>query len=135
MGKTITEFDHNAARRLMEYDWPGNVRQLRNVIERAVIYCEKDKITPKELPLLGVIRDFDMVMDGVPSTSEELKRLKKEIRHKAVDKIEKSFVLKALSKNNWNVTRAAQQVGMQRTNFQGLMKKHGITLLRQREPE
>ncbi len=135
MGKTITEFDHDAARRLTEYDWPGNVRQLRNVIERAVIYCEKDKITSKELPLLGIIRDFDMVMDVLPSTNEELKRLKKEIRHRAVDKIEKSFVLNALEKNNWNVTRAARKVGMQRTNFQGLMKKHGITLPRRRELE
>ena len=135
MGKTITEYDYAAARRLTEYDWPGNVRQLRNVIERAVIYCEKDKITPKELPHLGVIGDFDMALDGVPSTNEELKRLKKEIRHRAVDKIEKSFLLNALAKNNWNVTRAARKVGMQRTNFQGLMKKHGITLPKRRELE
>ena len=135
MGKTITEYDYAAARRLTEYDWPGNVRQLRNVIERAVIYCEKDKITPKELPLLGVIGDFDMALDGVPSTNEELKRLKKEIRHRAGDKIEKSFLLNALAKNNWNVTRAARKVGMQRTNFQGLMKKHGITLPKRRELE
>jgi transcriptional regulator with GAF, ATPase, and Fis domain len=45
-----------------------------------------------------------------------------------VDKIEKNFILNALAKNNWNVTQAAQQVGLQRTNFQSLMKKHGVKL-------
>jgi DNA-binding NtrC family response regulator len=107
---------------------------LRNVIERAVIFCEKEQITTKELPLLGVIEGIDQVVDSIPSTNEDLKRLKKEIRQKAVDKIEKKFVLNALAKNNWNVTQAAQKVGLQRTNFQSLMKKHGVKLLRHRRP-
>lgn len=134
MEKNIIGFDDDAVRRLQQYDWPGNVRQLRNVIERAVIYCEKEQITCKYLPLLGVIGDIDPMMDVIPSTNEEFKRLKKEIRQKAVDKIEKNFVLNALAKNNWNVTRAAKKVGLQRTNFQGLMKKHGITLPLHRKP-
>jgi DNA-binding NtrC family response regulator len=134
IGKHITGFDAGAVKRLTEYDWPGNVRQLRNVIERAVIFCEKEQITTKELPLLGVIEGIDQVVDSIPSTNEDLKRLKKEIRQKAVDKIEKKFVLNALAKNNWNVTQAAQKVGLQRTNFQSLMKKHGVKLLRHRRP-
>ena len=57
----------------------------------------------------------------------EAKKLKKEIRQKAVNKVERSFVLNALMQNDWNVTRAAEKVGLQRTNFQNLMKKHSIT--------
>jgi len=135
MGKRITGFDGEAATRLTEYDWPGNVRQLRNIIERAVIFCDEEQITSKELPLLGVIGDIDHVMDAIPSTNEELKRLKKEVRKKAVDKIEKNFILNALAKNDWNVTQAAQAVGLQRTNLQNLMKKHGIKLPKHRRPE
>jgi DNA-binding NtrC family response regulator len=135
MGKRITGFDEGAVKRLSEYDWPGNVRQLRNVIERAVIFGEKEQITTKELPLLGVIEDIDQIVDSIPSSNEELKQLKKEVRKKAVDKIEKTFILNALAKNNWNVTQAAQQVGLQRTNFQGLMKKHGIKPPKHGRPE
>jgi DNA-binding NtrC family response regulator len=127
MGKDIEGFDPDAANRLKEYDWPGNVRQLRNVIERAVILCEKDQISTKEISLFD---DLDELLENVPATNEELKRLKREIRQKAVNVVEKNFVLHALMQNEWNVTRAAKQVGLQRSNFQNLMKKHVISGLR-----
>ena len=126
LGKNIDGFDENAVNRLTEYDWPGNVRQLRNTIERAGILCEQGQITTRELPLLNDMGDIEELIDFTPSNNEELKRVKKEIRQKAVIKVEKNFVTNALIQNDWNVTRAAQQVGLQRTNFQALMKKHHI---------
>ncbi|MCJ7539513.1 MAG: sigma-54 dependent transcriptional regulator [Desulfobacterales bacterium] len=126
--KKIIGFDDETVARLTAYDWPGNVRQLRNIIERAVILCEKDKISPKELSLLGEMADIEKLIDHVPETNDELKRVKKEIREKAILKVEKNFVMNALMKNNWNVTRAARKVGLQRTNFQTLMKKHQVKL-------
>ncbi|HID28792.1 MAG TPA: sigma-54-dependent Fis family transcriptional regulator, partial [Desulfobacterales bacterium] len=48
------------------------------------------------------------------------------LRLKTVEKVERGFLVHALKRNDWNITRAAKDVGMQRTNFQGLMKKHGI---------
>ena len=127
LGKNIAGFDNDAVNRLRQYDWPGNVRQLRNVTERAIILCEKEQISPKELPFLD---DIEQLIERVPSTNEELKRIKKEIRQKAVSTVEKNFVLNALMQNNWIVTRAAKKVGLQRTNFQNLMKKYGIKLPR-----
>jgi transcriptional regulator with PAS, ATPase and Fis domain len=126
--KTITGFEENAISRLMAFDWPGNVRQLRNVIERAVILCEKDIITLKELPLFSEFGEFDELVDTIPATNEELKVLKKKIREKAVTKVEKNFIINALIKSDWNVTHAAESTGLQRTNFQNLMKKHGVKL-------
>jgi DNA-binding NtrC family response regulator len=123
MGKHIKGFDENAVKRLMAYEWPGNVRQLKNIVERAVILCDGEQISPKELALPD---DPEPFFDHVPSTNEEFKRLKKEIRQKAVDRLEKDFVLNALMENDWNVTRAAGKVGLQRTNFHNLMRKHGI---------
>lgn len=128
LDKNINGFDDDAVSRLTEYEWPGNVRQLRNIIERAVILCEKDQITVKELPLLGDMGDIGQLIDHTPATNEELKQIKKEIRQKAVAKVEKNFVMNALMQNDWNVTRAAQNTGLQRTNFQTLMKKHNIKL-------
>jgi len=65
-------------------------------------------------------------MDHIPATSEELKQIKKEIREKSVLKLEKNFILHALKQHGWNITQAALSTGMQRPNFQNMMKKHGI---------
>ena len=127
MGKNIVEFDEKSANRLVEYNWPGNVRQLKNVIERAVILSEKSVITLKELPMLGEISEIDEMIESIPRTNEELKILKKQIRQKAVNKIEKNFILNALARNGWNITRASSETGLQRTNLQSLIKKHGIS--------
>jgi len=78
---------------------------------------------------LGNIVDTSMRLDlDVPKTSEELKRTKKVAREKSVENIEKRFVLEALRRNSWNVTRSAEETGMQRANFQALMKKHNIRI-------
>ncbi len=133
LGKDIGGFDDATVQRMTLFDWPGNVRQLRNVIERAVILCESDQITLKELPVFSDGHDVGRLIDAVPSTNAELKRLKKEIRKKATDPIEANFIRSALERSDWNITRAARETGLQRTNFQTMMKKHGIKLLRRKK--
>ena len=127
MGKDIKGLDEDSAERLTAYHWPGNVRQLKNVIERAVILCETEQVTLKDLPLLGEVSALDQMVERIPETNEELKALKKEIRQTAVNKVERNFILNALAKTDWNVTRAAQNTGLRRTNFQALIKKHQIS--------
>jgi DNA-binding NtrC family response regulator len=128
LGKSISGFDELVAQRLTAFDWPGNVRQLRNAIERAVILCESERITLREMPIFSDTGEAEQLLDAVPQNNAELKQVKKEIRRKAVDQIEKNFLLNALQRSQWNVTRAAQETGLQRTNFQNMMKKHGIVL-------
>jgi DNA-binding NtrC family response regulator len=128
MHKAITGLDDDANRRLTAFDWPGNVRQLRNVIERAVIHCEKEQITTADLFIDDNAFGKPPLPELIPQTNEALKEAKKNIRIAAVSELEKNFLLNALTQNNWNVTRAARQTGLQRTNFQSLMKKHGISL-------
>ena len=114
--------------RLIAFDWPGNVRQLRNVIERSVILCEKKLITSADLFLRDNTLAEQAMPESMPQTNGELKQAKKNIRIAAISELEKKFLTNALEQNDWNVTRAARQTGFQRTNFQNLMKKHGITL-------
>ncbi len=63
---------------------------------------------------------------AVPATNAEFLRLKKKLREQAVVDLEREFVLEALQRNSWNISKAAEQVGIKRPNFQALMRKHGI---------
>jgi DNA-binding NtrC family response regulator len=134
MNKRIRAMDPDVVLRLTGYDWPGNVRQLRNVIERAVILCEGDQLTSQDLDLPGAAAAPREAAESAPRTKDDLKKLKKEIRRSSVDAVERSFLLQALSQNDWNVTRASKATGLQRTNFQNLLKKHGITVKRPPDP-
>ncbi len=130
MNKTVSGMTAEVVHRLTDYEWPGNVRQLRNVIERAVILCEGDRLRAEDLDLPdtnAAVREAEL---HVPRTNEDLKRVKQTIRRRSIDELEKRFLLQALSQNEWNVTRASQATGMQRTNFQNLLKKHGISAKR-----
>ncbi len=120
--RTISE----AALRLLEkYDWPGNVRQLESAVERAVISCEGTSIETHHLPL-AVARAGLPEAYQIPKNNKDFLVLKKKLREQAIGELEREFVIEALQRNGWNVTRAAQDVDIQRPNFQALMRKHGI---------
>jgi transcriptional regulator with GAF, ATPase, and Fis domain len=126
MEQTVKELSAGAMNLLMNHDWPGNVRELENVVHRAVILTSDNVIRQGHLiNLIDMLPHIDL---DVPRTSEELKRIKKIARQKSVENVEKHFVLGALKRNRWNVTRSAEETGMQRSNFQALMKKYDIRI-------
>jgi DNA-binding NtrC family response regulator len=124
--KKMTEFSVGAMNLLVNYDWPGNVRELENTVHRAVILATGEVI--RQGNLVNIIDMVPRLDIQVPRTSDELKQTKKVAREKSVEKIEKLFVLEALKRNAWNVTKSAKETGMQRTNFQALMKKYNIRI-------
>jgi DNA-binding NtrC family response regulator len=132
MNHKTTEFSAGAMNLLMNHDWPGNVRELENVIQRAVILASGDII--RQGHLVSIIDMLPHVELDAPRTSDELKEIKKVARQKSVEEVEKQFVIGALKRNHWNVTRAAEETGMQRSNFQALMKKYDIRI-RGSEPD
>ncbi len=126
LSKEMTEFSVEAMNMLVNYNWPGNVRELENTIHRAVILAA-DKVI-RQGHLVNIIDMGAALEANVPKSSDELKHFKKLAREKSVKNIEKLFVLEALKRNDWNVTRSAEETGMQRTNFQALMKKYDIRI-------
>jgi transcriptional regulator with GAF, ATPase, and Fis domain len=126
LGKKGAEFSEGAMNVLVNYDWPGNVRELENTVQRALI-LSTDKVI-RQGHLVNIVDMLPRLDLDVPKTSDELKHIKKVTREKSVEQIEKLFVLEALKRNAWNVTRSAEETGMQRANFQALMKKHNIRL-------
>ncbi len=122
LNKRVTHITAEAMRLLVLYPWPGNVRQLENAIQRAVIMCQGKTLKPEHLTSLDLPSE-----EAVPRTVEELKEKKKDLRLKSVESIEKAFIMEALRRNEWNISRASSDVGMQRTNFHTLMKKYHIS--------
>ena len=122
LDKKVDQISEGALQVLANHDWPGNVRQLENAIHRAAILASDRVIRKAHLAPGG------KAAGPAPRTGDELKRRKKAAREHSVEGLEKAFVLEALKRNDWNVTRSAAETGMLRTNFQALMKKHGIRL-------
>ena len=114
---------------LMEsYSWPGNVRELRNIVERLAILCDHQRIEPRHLP--EEIRRVQILAASgapLPRSWEDFKRLKQQIRDSAVRQLERRFLLEVLERCNGNISRAAEEIGIQRTNLHALLRKHGLT--------
>ena len=104
--RKIIGFNPQAVRAIQNYSWPGNVRELENRIKRAVIMAEGNRITPADLEL------------GSQTMQDEYMNLKG-----AREALEKEMILKALSKNKDNVTRAAESLGISRPTLYELMEK------------
>ena len=122
--KPVPEVSEGAMSLLVNHDWPGNVRELENTIHRAVILASDNVI--RQAHLSNIVDNAPRQDLEVPRTSEDLKRVKKIAREKSVEEIEKLFIQETLKRNASNVTRSAEETGMQRANFQALMKKYNI---------
>jgi DNA-binding NtrC family response regulator len=127
MGKPVKGLCDEAVHKIVNYDWPGNVRQLRNVIERAVIQCDGEQIAARDIWFGQTEDNLAELLSRVPETNAELIKIKKDIRKKAIMEVEEKFIRQALIQADWNVTQAARKVGLKRTNFQNMMRKYGIT--------
>jgi DNA-binding NtrC family response regulator len=122
LGLTGQGFSPEALRQLEIYPWPGNVRELRNIVERLAVLYGGSRIELHHLP--GELRDAKAAAPPahVPLAWEELKRLKRQM----VDDLERRFLAAALDRCGQNITQAAEDVGMQRTNFHALLRRHGL---------
>ena len=105
------------------WNWPGNIRELENVIERAVLLCEGDSIEPSDLPGIGNL-ELGESIEGLSPDMEDL-GLKEYVRaHTA--KLERARIQKVLEAEENNVTRAAKQLGISRKSLQTKMKEYGL---------
>jgi two-component system nitrogen regulation response regulator NtrX len=110
--KPLKQLGPEALRVLEHYHWPGNVRELRNLMERAVVLVPGEEIRAEDLlPWLESASDH-----------EEAAGLRGEIERREADAIRK-----ALEGAGWNVTQAAEGLGIDRTNLHRKMRKYGIS--------
>jgi transcriptional regulator with GAF, ATPase, and Fis domain len=109
--------------RLRQHRWPGNVRELRNVCERMVI-MSGDRIDPGDVPELARPRP------APPAPGEaagDLSRYGEVPLRELRDLVERDYILKKLEEHDWNITQAAQSLGVERTNLHKKIKQHGLS--------
>jgi len=114
---------------LAQYPWPGNIRELENVIERAVLFCDTQKLRAADLP--PEIRGIP-AMANVPLPQADLQAalageggLKGHVKV-AMSRLERELVSRALQQTNGNVTHAARLLKISRKGLQLKMKELGL---------
>jgi nitrogen regulation protein NR(I) len=126
LNKRIEGIADDALSRLQAYPWPGNIRELENLMERVLLFADGPRIELKDLPepVRGGVQTITPV-PGEPVPKPGEKPLKDFLKEKQAE-IEKSFIVQALQKTDGNVTRAAKLLQISRKSLQTKMKEFGL---------
>ena len=123
-GKPVTDLHPSAVTDLVAYKWPGNIRELRNVIERAVMLCTGERLSSKELSsLLPAVSGEQTVPLSKPG-EEYLHLPYSEAKQKVLEAFTIRYIKSKLATHGGNVTRAAQDSGIPRQHFQQILKRY-----------
>jgi len=114
--KPPVKFSDDSIKFLQSIPWTGNVRELRNIIERIIILVDSKFITKKDIELLFASNQssIDNIIDG-SNSFQEFK-----------EKAERAFIVKQLKANDWNISKTAGILEIQRSHLYNKMKKYGI---------
>ena len=111
-GKNITGIDNRARALLYKYDWPGNIRELRNCIESAVVMCGGNEITPEDLPpTVSASKDTPSITIPVGTT---------------LDDAEKAIICENLAANKGNKSKTADILGIGRKTLHRKLQEYGV---------
>lgn len=138
LNKRVQGLSEEAFVRLSAYGWPGNIRELENVIERAVLFAEGDRVTADELP--NVLRELDVRGAPPPLPAPPVSRSSpdfsprrdtpvgplKEIVRRHTHSLERDLIGRALRETGGNVTKAARRLQISRKSLQNKMKDFGM---------
>jgi DNA-binding NtrC family response regulator len=141
--KQITGADPEAVERLVAHNWPGNIRELENVIERTILFCEGPRIQLEDLPrefgggtvsssqpdlvaaAAAVPAPASPVPSAAPPVGEEVGSLKEAVRVET-ERVERDLIQRALDETGGNVTQAARKLQISRKSLQTKMKELGL---------
>lgn len=117
-GKRVRGFDDDAMRALQRYQWPGNIRELLNVIERAVVLAKGETVRASDLPeqFRHEVGNAGLIGGEIPGGNLK----------SALVNPERQIILEALESNGWNRQNTAKMLGINRTTLYKKMKRFGI---------
>lgn len=114
-GRIIQEISDEAMAILMAHDFPGNIRELENIIHHAVVLCRGETLETEHLP------DYLSLREALGKNPRE------RFSEKTFGELERDFLIQCLGRNNWNRSRAAAELGIHPTTLWRRMKRLGIT--------
>ncbi len=120
-GQRVQGIDREALDMLTRYQWPGNVREMLNAIERAVSFCDGANIGVPDFP--------EQIQSTHTGSSTDIKGIDttfKEAKEKWVSSFERDYILSLLKKNGGNISHAAKEADIDRKYFRKLMRKYDI---------
>jgi DNA-binding NtrC family response regulator len=110
LGRSDLVLSPDLEKALQSYRWPGNIRELRQILERAVLFCEGDTLTSKDLHV-------ECLSDGALFSMDQILTL---------SELERRYIEKVLQIKRWRVEEAAKKLGLSRSALYEKIKKHGI---------
>ena len=116
-GRHVVQLDPAARRLLLDFAWPGNVRQLRNVLRTLVALCEDGHVGVQDLPALVRNAPPQVVESGAPVDNPQ----------HPLDDAERRALLAALEEKRWHMTAVAAQLGVSRNTLYRKLRKHGLS--------
>jgi DNA-binding NtrC family response regulator len=105
--KPVSKISDDAMKLLMDHEWRGNVRELENAIERAVVVCAGSEVSTGDLPI-QMVRANHVAGDS------------------SLESVERAHVLNVLERNSWNITRSAKVLGVDRVTLYNKIKKYQL---------
>lgn len=125
MGRKVTGVSSGVLKLMREYPWPGNIRELRNVIERAMVLCEGDEIQPEHLP--GDFSGLAAAADGPGASDPDVELPGDGLDlESAVVGLERHYIVEALERTGGNQTEAAVLLSISRDQLRYRMEKYGL---------
>lgn len=128
IGKDVSSISESAMRHLCEYDWPGNIRELMNVIERAILLCGSNEISTVDLPTAFNKSDSSrgaLLVDTGNQSSWEGKTLA-EVQREVMDNVEAQYFRMLLTSTRGRVGKAAELAGIHPRGLYNKMKRLGL---------
>ena len=119
--KSVADLSPEAMRVLMAYEFPGNVRELENIIERGVIFCRGNSLTVADLQMEGPAAAASPLLE---SQMAELPF--REAKDRAIQYFHHQYIRRLLEQHGGNISRAAEAAGIQRQYLHRLIKEAGI---------
>ena len=116
-GRKITGFTDEAVAELQKYKWPGNIRELKNIIERAVVLCRNTVIDVCDLSLSNLMTSSDTTGIILNASSYEAHSL---------EEIERFHIKRTLDYHDWNKSRSANVLGVERSTLDRKIKRYGL---------
>lgn len=124
LGKNVSAIEPEAMKNLAAYDYPGNVRELGNIIERAMVINKGDVLTADAFGESLRVKTLTEPREEIPITTFDLRKARADL----LDKFEKKFLEKLLHAAHGSITEAAKIAKIQRQSLHRMLKRHHLTL-------